>query len=40
MNRLDRSEPVDPELSIYDFAFRGAADVARFAIRAPLLTGE
>lgn len=36
---LDRSVPVDDELGIDDFEFHDARDVARFAERAPLLTG-
>ncbi len=37
---LDQSVPVDDQLSLHDFEFHGAGDVARFAELAPLLTGE
>jgi len=39
-HNLDRSVPTDDQLSIHDFEFRDANDVARFAERAPLLAGE
>lgn len=38
-HHLDRSLTVDHQLSIVDFEFGDANDVARFAERAPLLTG-
>ena len=40
MNRLDRSRPIDDEVSLFDVEFRDATDIASFAERAPLLTGE
>lgn len=36
---LDRSIPVDEQLSIFDFTYRDARDVVRFAERSPMLSG-
>jgi hypothetical protein len=38
-HNLDRTIPVDDQLSIFDFTYRDAHDVVQFAERSPMLSG-